>query len=39
VLAWRADPTTPADPLWTATPEGRRAFLNTADYLTARGIG
>jgi urea carboxylase-associated protein 2 len=39
VLAWRGDPAAPQDPLWTATPEGRRAFLNTADYLAARGIG
>jgi hypothetical protein len=38
VLAWRARPTGPDDPWWSATPEGRRAFLNTADHLTARGI-
>ncbi|MEI5521629.1 urea amidolyase associated protein UAAP1 [Streptomyces brasiliscabiei] len=38
VLAWRAGPTRPGDPLWDATPEGRRAFLNTAEFLTARGI-
>ena len=38
VLAWRATPTAPGDPLWDATPEGRRAFLNTADHLSARGI-
>jgi urea carboxylase-associated protein 2 len=38
VLAWRARPTAPGDPLWAATPEGRRAFLNTADHLAARGI-
>ncbi|MDX3579370.1 urea amidolyase associated protein UAAP1 [Streptomyces sp. FL07-04A] len=38
VLAWRAGPTRPGDPLWDATPEGRRAFLNTAEHLTARGI-
>ncbi|MFC8955391.1 MULTISPECIES: urea amidolyase associated protein UAAP1 [unclassified Streptomyces] len=38
VLAYRARPTAPGDPLWDATPEGRRAFLNTADHLTARGI-
>ncbi|MFJ5613555.1 urea amidolyase associated protein UAAP1 [Streptomyces sp. NPDC093221] len=31
--------TAPGDPLWDATPEGRRAFLNTAEHLTARGIG
>lgn len=38
VLAYRARPTAPGDPLWGATPEGRRAFLNTAEDLTARGI-
>ncbi|MFE0630302.1 urea amidolyase associated protein UAAP1 [Streptomyces sp. NPDC058864] len=38
VLAWRAAATAPGDPLWDATPEGRRAFLNTADHLTARGL-
>ncbi|MFE1956616.1 urea amidolyase associated protein UAAP1 [Streptomyces sp. NPDC059479] len=37
VLAWNAAPTRPGDPLWNATPEGRRAFLNTAEYLAARG--
>ena len=35
-LAGRGRPG-PGDPLWDATPEGRRAFVNTAD-LTARGI-
>jgi hypothetical protein len=39
VLAWRARPTRPGDALWDATPEGRRAFLNTAEFLAARGIG
>ncbi len=38
VLAWRARPTAPGDALWDATPEGRRAFLNTAEHLSARGI-
>ena len=38
VLAYRARPTAAGDALWDATPEGRRAFLNTAEYLTARGI-
>ncbi|MBD8059313.1 DUF1989 domain-containing protein [Cellulomonas sp. JH27-2] len=38
VLAWRGAPTDPKDPLWTATPEGRRAFTNTLADLTARGI-
>ncbi|MDF3148082.1 MULTISPECIES: urea amidolyase associated protein UAAP1 [unclassified Streptomyces] len=38
VLAWRAAPTGPDAPLWDATPEGRRAFLNTAEFLAARGL-
>ncbi|WP_406339578.1 urea amidolyase associated protein UAAP1 [Streptomyces sp. NBC_00649] len=38
VLACRARPTAPGDALWDATPEGRRAFLNTAEQLHARGI-
>ncbi|MER7574934.1 urea amidolyase associated protein UAAP1 [Streptomyces sp. NPDC126514] len=38
VLAYRGEPTAPGDPVWDATPEGRRAFLNTAGHLTARGI-
>ncbi|MCX5338130.1 urea amidolyase associated protein UAAP1 [Streptomyces sp. NBC_00140] len=38
VLAWRAAATEPGDPLWDATPEGRRAFLNTAEFLAARGL-
>ncbi|MBW8739801.1 MAG: urea carboxylase-associated family protein [Streptomyces turgidiscabies] len=38
VLAWRAEATGPGDPLWEATPEGRRAFLNTAEFLAARGL-
>lgn len=38
VLAWRGSPTGPEDPLWNATPEGERAFLNTADYARARGL-
>jgi uncharacterized protein len=39
VLAWRGDPTGPEDPLWSSTPEVERAYLNTADYCDARGIG
>jgi urea carboxylase-associated protein 2 len=35
VLAWPGAPTSPSDPLWSATPEIERAFLNTADYLEA----
>ncbi|MDO0931730.1 urea carboxylase-associated family protein [Streptomyces sp. DG2A-72] len=38
VLAWRAEPTKAGDPLWDASPEGRRAFLNTAEFLAARGL-
>ncbi|WP_410632725.1 urea amidolyase associated protein UAAP1 [Amycolatopsis sp. cmx-4-83] len=38
VLAWRDRPSTPDSPEWTHSPEARRAFENTADYLTARGI-
>jgi urea carboxylase-associated protein 2 len=38
VLAWSDRPTEETDPLWAATPEGRRAFVNTQDYLDARGI-
>ncbi|GEL99449.1 urea amidolyase associated protein UAAP1 [Cellulomonas terrae] len=38
VLAWRGEPTRDTDPLWDAAPEGRRAFVNTREDLTARGI-
>ncbi|MFF0201634.1 urea amidolyase associated protein UAAP1 [Streptomyces sp. NPDC005017] len=38
VLAWRAAPTAPGDPLWDATPEGHRAFLDTTGFLAARGL-
>jgi uncharacterized protein len=38
VLAWRGAPTAPDDPLWSASPETERAYLNTDDYATARGI-
>lgn len=38
VLARRGRPTAPGDPLWDATPEGRRAFLNTAEFCAARGL-
>jgi hypothetical protein len=38
VLAWRGTATSSADSLWTSSPEAERAFLNTADYLVARGI-
>ncbi|KHL16090.1 UNVERIFIED_CONTAM: urea carboxylase [Mumia flava] len=38
VVAWRDRPTGPDDPLWDATPEGRRAFENTRDYLRSGGL-
>lgn len=38
VLAWSGPATPAADPIRTASPEAERAFLNTDDYLTARGI-
>jgi uncharacterized protein len=38
VHAWRSAPTAPGDSRWDATPEARRAYLNTADYLAARGL-
>lgn len=38
LVAYRGRATGPGDALWTHTPEGERAFLNTADYLEARGI-
>ena len=38
VLAWRGAPTSPDDPLWSSSPETERAFLNSADYVAARGI-
>jgi hypothetical protein len=38
VHAWRSRPTSPGDPLWDASPESRRAYLNTAGYAEARGL-
>ena len=38
VHAWASRPTSAGDEWWDATPESRRAYLNTADYLTARGL-
>lgn len=38
VHAWRSQPSGPDDPWWSATPERTRAYLNTAQYLAARGI-
>ncbi len=36
--AWRSAPTDPADPRLNGSPEARRAYLNTAGYLAARGL-
>ena len=36
--AWAVQRTRPGDDLWSATPEGRRAFENTGDYLVGRGL-
>ena len=33
IRAWRSSPTGPDDPLWSLTPEGERAFLNTEAFL------
>lgn len=38
VHAWKSRPTGPGDTYWDAAPESHRAYLNTADYATARGI-
>jgi uncharacterized protein YcgI (DUF1989 family) len=38
VTAWRGSPTRPDEPLWSATPELERAFLNTEGYASARGL-
>jgi hypothetical protein len=37
ITAWRSTPTSSGDAAWHATPEGERAFLNTADLLEAAG--
>jgi hypothetical protein len=38
VHAWSSVPTSPGDPRLDAVPEARRAYLNTAGYLAARGL-
>ena len=38
VVAWRDRTTSPDDPLWSATPEGRRAFENTTSYREGAGL-
>jgi len=37
VTAWRGAPTGPADQVWSAAPEGERAFLNTTEHLRSVG--
>jgi urea carboxylase-associated protein 2 len=38
VHAWRSAPTSPGDPVWSATPERERAYLNSTDYAETRGL-
>ncbi len=38
VHAWRGDPSGPSDEHYGASPERERAYLNTTDYLEARGL-
>lgn len=38
VHAWRSAPTGPGDECFEASPERRRAYLNTIDYAEARGL-
>ena len=38
IHAWRGVPTGPSDPLFGSTPEMERAYLNTIDYVEARGL-
>ena len=38
VHAWRSQPSGPADAHYGASPERERAYLNTTDYLEARGL-
>jgi urea carboxylase-associated protein 2 len=38
VHAWRSTPTSPADDRFDASPERRRAYLNTLDYAEAAGL-
>jgi uncharacterized protein len=39
LLCWRGEPTSRGQELWHATPELERAFLNTENYASARGLG
>jgi urea carboxylase-associated protein 2 len=38
VHAWRSAPTAPSDPRFDASPERRRAYLNTLEYAEAAGL-
>jgi urea carboxylase-associated protein 2 len=38
IHAWSAAASSESDPWWSATPERTRAYLNTRQYLAARGI-
>jgi hypothetical protein len=38
VHGWRSHPSGPADSHYAASPERERAYLNTIDYLEARGL-
>ncbi len=38
IHAWRASASTESDAWWSSTPERTRAYLNTQQYLLARGI-
>ena len=38
VHAWRSRPTAPDDPWFDASPERRRAYLNSLDYAEAAGL-
>ncbi len=38
IHAWTAEPSSDRDPWWSGSPERARAYANTQQYLTARGI-
>lgn len=38
VHAWRDEPTGPSSPFYTRSPESHRAYLNTIDYVTSKGL-
>ncbi len=37
ITAWRSQPTHPGEARWTASPEGERAFWNTAELVDGLG--